>query len=86
MRHRVLRFWRRLRRDPKAQGRRVLGRAIMHQPTECRDVFVLKHFTGMSLDEIAEHLGLDREVVEAQLAQALVQLCQAVDGPAAKRS
>jgi DNA-directed RNA polymerase specialized sigma24 family protein len=86
MRHRALRFWRRLGRDPKARGRRVLVRAIVHLPSDCRDVFVAKRFTGMSLDEIAEHLDLDRDVVEARLAAALVQLCRAVDGPAAKRS
>ena len=81
----MLRFWRRLGRAPKARCRRALVRAIVHLPPECRDVFVLKRFAGMSLDQIAEHLGLDRTVVEARLAQALVKLCRAVDGPATRR-
>lgn len=86
MRHRALRFWRRLGRDPKARSRRTLVRAIVHLPSDCRDVFVAKRFTGMSLDEIAEHLDLDRDVVEGRLAQSLVQLCRAVDGGATTRS
>lgn len=86
MRHRALRFWRRLGLDPKARARRALVRAIVHLPPDCRDVFVLKRFTGMSLDEITEHLDLDRDVVEARLAQSLAQLCRAVDGDAIGRS
>nr|WP_255552775.1 sigma factor-like helix-turn-helix DNA-binding protein [Brevundimonas sp. BAL450] len=73
-------------RDPKARERRALVRAIVELPPECRDIFVLKRFTGMSLDQIVEHLGLDREVAEARLAAALVQLCRAVDGRATTRS
>lgn len=86
MRQGALRFWRRLGRSPEARDRRALVRAIVHLPPDCRDVFVAKRFTGMSLDEIAEHLDLDRDVVEARLAQSLVQLCRAVDGGATTRS
>ena len=86
MRDRAIRFWRCWGRDPKARTRQALVRAIVRLPPDCRDVFVAKRFTGMSLDEIAEHLGLDRDVVEARLAAALVQLCRAVDDRATTRS
>lgn len=70
----------------KPDGRRVLMRAIQHLPPECRDVFVLHRFEDRSLAEIAEHLRIDHALVEARLAEALVQLSRAVDEADARRS
>ncbi len=70
---------RRPRRSAEERQGRILARAIRRLPRDCRDVFVLHRFTGMSLDQIAEHLGIDQQAVEARLAEALVRLCRAVD-------
>ncbi|WP_376787720.1 RNA polymerase sigma factor [Brevundimonas sanguinis] len=70
---------RRPRRSAEEHQRRVLVRAIRRLPRESRDAFVLHRFAGMSLDQIAEHLGIDQQAVEARLAQALVRLGRAVD-------
>lgn len=70
---------RRPRRSPEERQRRVLVRAIRRLPRDCRDAFVLHRFAGMSLDQIAEHLGIDQQAVEARLTEALVRLSRAVD-------
>lgn len=67
------------RRSVEDRHRRILVRAIRRLPRAGRDVFVLHRFTGLSLDQIAEHLGVDHQAVEARLAEALVRLCRAVD-------
>ncbi|WP_430821434.1 sigma-70 family RNA polymerase sigma factor [Brevundimonas naejangsanensis] len=59
--------------------RRVLARAIRRLPRRCRDVFVLHRFAGMPLEQIAEHLGIEKRVVETRLAAALVRLSRAFD-------
>lgn len=69
----------RVRETSEARQRRVLVRAIRRLPRGCRDVFVLHRFAGMSLDQIAGHLGIDQRAVEARLTEALVRLGQAVD-------
>ena len=71
---------RRHRRSGEERRRQVLARAIRDLPRDCRNVFVLHRFAGMSLDQIAEHLGIDQQAVEARLAEALVRLGRAVDG------
>jgi RNA polymerase sigma factor (sigma-70 family) len=65
--------------DEENPERRVLARAIRRLPRRYRDVFVLHRFTGMPLEQIAEHLGVEKRVVEARLAGALVRLSRAVD-------
>ena len=70
---------RRHRRSAKERQRRVLVRAIRRLPRDYRDVFVLHRFAGMSLEQIAEHLGIDQQAIEARLAEALVRLGRAVD-------
>lgn len=70
------------RRPPRSaeeRQRRVLVRAIRRLPRDCRDVFVLHRFAGMSLEQIAQHLGIDQQAIEARLAEALVRLSRAVD-------
>ncbi|WP_414626601.1 sigma-70 family RNA polymerase sigma factor [Brevundimonas diminuta] len=72
-----------LRRCPRQSAeehqRRVLVRAIRRLPGDCRDVFVLHRFAELSLEQIAEHLGIDQQVVEARLAEVLIRLSRAVD-------
>lgn len=67
------------RRSAEERQRRALVRAIRRLPRDCRDVFVLHRFAGMSLEQIAQHLGIDQQAVEARLAEALVRLSRAVD-------
>ncbi len=76
---RLSQLWRRLWQAPKDRERRVLVRAIRDLPQDCRDVFLLHRFAGMSLDQIAKHLGIDQQAVEARLAEALVRLTCAVN-------
>lgn len=70
---------RRPRRSAEDRQRRVLVRAIRDLPRDCRDVFLLHRFAGMSLEQIAGHLGIDQQAIEARLAEALVRLGRAVD-------
>lgn len=70
---------RRPRRSAEERQRRALVRAIRRLPRDCRDVFVLHRFAGMSLEQIAEHLGIHQQAVEARLAETLVRLSRAVD-------
>lgn len=70
---------RRPRRSAVERQRRVLARAICRLPRDCRKVFVLHRFAGMSLEQIAEHLGIDQQAVETRLAEAFVRLGRAVD-------
>ncbi|MCK6105283.1 sigma-70 family RNA polymerase sigma factor [Brevundimonas sp. EYE_349] len=71
-----------LRRSPRRSAeerQRILVRAIRRLSRDCRDVFVLHRFAGMSLEQIAERLGIDQQAAEARLAEALVRLSRAVD-------
>jgi len=72
-------FRRRPRRSDEERQRRILVRAIRRLPRDCRDVFVLHRFADLSLEQIAEHLGIDQQAVEARLTEALVRLGRAVD-------
>lgn len=73
------RGWRGFRRAAAPDPRRVFVRAIRQLPPDCRNVFVLHRFEDLSLDEIATLLRIDRASAEARLAEALAQLCLAVD-------
>lgn len=70
---------RRPRRSAEERQRRILARAICRLPRDCRDVFVLHRFAELSLEQIAEHLGIDQQAIEARLTEALVRLGRAVD-------
>lgn len=74
------------RRAARPDLRRVLVRAIRQLPPDFRDVFVLHRFEDMPLDEVAAHLRIDRALAEARLAEALAQLCRAVDEAEAPRA
>jgi RNA polymerase sigma-70 factor (ECF subfamily) len=47
-------------------------RAVGGLPEECRRVMILKKVYGLSLAEIADHLGTTRSVVEKDLARGLM--------------
>ena len=79
MRLRPSRLWRRLGEAFKDRERRVLVLAIRDLPRDCRDVFLLHRFAELSLGQVAEHLGIEQQAVEARLAEALVRLSGAVD-------
>ena len=70
--------------------RQLLIWAIQQLPQLSRDVFVLHRFAGMPLEQIAEHLSIEKRAVETRLAAALVRLSRAVDeadgGGASERS
>jgi len=51
-----------------------LNRALAQLSPRQRAVFVLRHYEGRSLDEIAQILGLETGTVKAHLARALVKL------------
>lgn len=70
---------RRSYRSVEERQRRVLVRAIRRLPRRSRDVFVLHRFAALSLEQIAQHLGIDQQAVEARLAEALVRLSRTVD-------
>ncbi len=70
---------RRPRRSVEERPHRILARAIRRLPRDCRDVFVLHRFAELSLEQIAAHLGIDQQAVEARLAEALIRLSRAVD-------
>lgn len=55
-------------------SRRALLRAILRLPVGPRDVFLLHRFGGMSLDQVSDHLGLERAEVDALLVDALVRI------------
>ena len=59
--------------------RRALVAAIRRLPRRCRDVFVLHRFAGMPLEQIAEHLGIEKRAAESRLAAALARLSRAID-------
>lgn len=59
--------------------RQILIRAIQRLPRHYRDVFVLHRFAEMPLEQIAEHLGIEKRAVETRFAEALLRLSHAVD-------
>lgn len=67
---------RRSRREAN-NSRRALLRAILRLPLGPREVFLLHRFGGMSLDQVSDHLGLERGAVHALLVDALVCIARA---------
>ncbi|MFT8675119.1 MAG: sigma-70 family RNA polymerase sigma factor [Acetobacter sp.] len=56
------------------QEMRFLEKAIAKLPARCRDIFILRRARGLSQRECAAHLNISENVVEKQLARALVFL------------
>lgn len=79
MRLRPSRMWQRLGEAPRDRERRILVLAIRDLPRDCRDIFLLHRFAELSPEQVAEHLGIEQQAVEAHLAEALVRLSRAVD-------
>jgi len=56
------------------QRLRLVEEAIADLPPQCRRVFVLHRFGGMSQVEVAAQLGISRQMVEKHVANALLHL------------
>lgn len=70
-------------REPDNElDRRRLAREIMEQlallPDAQREVFLLRHEAGLSLDDIAEVTGVDSETAKSRLRYALAKLRRAL--------
>lgn len=50
----------------------LLTKAVFELPPRCRDCFILRRFDDLDPDEIAERMGISRNMVEKHLRQALV--------------
>lgn len=67
-----------LRRSAAADQKRALTKAILQLPADLRDVFLLHRMAGLSYEEIGEQLCIERDVVQAYLAEALARIVRAV--------
>lgn len=67
----------RCRRRTKEQ--RLLLKAILHLPTDLRDVFLLHRMADSSYEEIAARLGFAPDVVEAHFAEAMFLIASSRD-------
>jgi RNA polymerase sigma-70 factor (ECF subfamily) len=56
------------------ERRRLVQQAILRLPLEYRQVIVLRHFTGLSYDEIAEVVGVPVKTVKSRLHTARERL------------
>lgn len=72
---------RRRRRQPDEQ--RILAKAILRLPADLRDVFLLHRMAGLSYEQIGEHLGMERDAVQARLAEALARIVRVTPSPEA---
>lgn len=61
-----------------AETWQVIRGAIASLPPQCRRVFVLHRFRGMSYREIADRFGVSTRTVENQIALALVRCREAL--------
>ena len=66
-----------LRRSAAADQKRALVRVILQLPTDLRDVFLLHRMAGLSYEEISQQLGIERDVVQAYVAEALARIVRA---------
>jgi RNA polymerase sigma-70 factor (ECF subfamily) len=64
--------------DAQERARRFLA-AVNALPPKCREVFVLRRFEDRSQDEIAERLGISRNMVEKHLRLAMERCRAALD-------
>jgi RNA polymerase sigma factor (sigma-70 family) len=58
--------------DEASQRFVAFCRAVGGLPDECRRVMILKKVYGLSLAEIADHLGINQAVVEKDMARGLM--------------
>jgi RNA polymerase sigma-70 factor (ECF subfamily) len=59
-----------------AERRARVQRALVALPIESRQVVVLRHFAGLSYDEIAEAVGIPAKTVKSRLYSARQRLCE----------
>jgi len=57
----------------------ALKQAIEQLPPQCRQIFVLSRFDGLSTKEIAEKLNISVSTVKTQIARALKKMREAVE-------
>lgn len=50
----------------------ALNAAVRELPDKCRDVFLLYRGHGMSMREVAAHLGITQKTVEKHIARAMI--------------
>lgn len=72
--------------SPETQVERHLARerlecALQDLPDEQRDVFLLHEEAGLSLDDIAQVMGTNRETTKSRLRYAVRKLRDAIDEP-----
>lgn len=53
---------------------RFLEKAVVKLPARCRDIFILRRARGLTQRECAAQLNISENIVEKQLARALVFL------------
>jgi RNA polymerase sigma-70 factor (ECF subfamily) len=59
-----------------AERRVRVQRALLALPIESRQVVVLRHFAGLSYDEIADAVGIPAKTVKSRLYSARQRLCE----------
>jgi len=64
--------------DQTPEDRLTLKEIVLALPQELRDVFVLNHVQGMTLREIAAHLGLPEGTVKDRARRALLRVSAAM--------
>lgn len=70
---------RRRRSRPMTEAQRDhLKQTILNLPPDTRDCFLLHRMAGMTYDQIADQFGMKPEVVQAHLAEALLQIMRAM--------
>lgn len=65
--------------EAKAQAARLLE-LVEALPAAQREVFVLQHEAGMSIEEIAEATGVAHETAKSRLRYAMAKLREGMDG------
>ena len=63
-----------------AERRRRVQAAILALPVESRNVIILKHFTGLSYEEIGEALNIPAKTVKSRIHTAKERLAQMLLG------
>ncbi|MGH8221391.1 MAG: RNA polymerase sigma factor [Woeseiaceae bacterium] len=65
----------------RLMARQRLDSALRRLPAEQRDVFLLREEAGLSLEEIASVVGVNRETAKSRLRYAIAKLKQQMSGP-----
>lgn len=68
------------------QEARALVAAIESLPPRCREAFVLNRFEGLSHQEVADHMGISKNMVAQHIARGLLTCHACLEGLAAPRA